>query len=198
MGLTTVLAAGLLKHSILCHREGKERELDGERDGEEKDKHRLRGHRFDELTMNIRVPTGSVSVSFKPSSCFYLFILHSLVSAVDFNGLQTVERQNYSFSASSKGFKRYQTRNKGLFGPPVVKIEFQEAGSARCLFSKKLISTERKEGMERGNVMNRVFQQTTETWGLEDRGQLQHTLPHPFLFSLSVYLSFFHSFFLSS
>lgn len=38
MGLTTVLAAGLLKHSILCHREGKERELDGERDGKEKDK----------------------------------------------------------------------------------------------------------------------------------------------------------------
>lgn len=31
--------------------------------------------------MNIRVPTGSVSISFKPSPCFYLFILHSLVSA---------------------------------------------------------------------------------------------------------------------
>ncbi|ROL53902.1 hypothetical protein DPX16_19588 [Anabarilius grahami] len=33
---------------------------------------------------------------------------------VDFNGLQTVEGQNDSFSAASKGFERYQTRNKGL------------------------------------------------------------------------------------
>ncbi|KAL1261039.1 hypothetical protein QQF64_008866 [Cirrhinus molitorella] len=81
---------------------------------------------------------------------------------------------------------------------PVSSCCHSKAGSARCLFSKKLISTERKEGMERGNVMNRVFQQTTETWGWEDRGQLQHTLPHPFPFSLSVYLSFFLSFFISS
>lgn len=31
--------------------------------------------------MNTRVPTGSVSISFKPSPRIYLFILHSLVSA---------------------------------------------------------------------------------------------------------------------
>ncbi len=30
------------------------------------------------------------------------------------NGLQTVEGQNYSFSAASKGYKRYQKMNKGL------------------------------------------------------------------------------------
>ncbi len=33
---------------------------------------------------------------------------------VSFNGLQTVEGQNYSFSAASKGYKLYQTMNKGL------------------------------------------------------------------------------------
>ncbi len=33
---------------------------------------------------------------------------------VFFNGLQTVEGQNYSFSAASKGYKWYQTMNKGL------------------------------------------------------------------------------------
>ncbi len=37
-----------------------------------------------------------------------------LFSVVSFNGLQTVEGQNDSFSAASKGFKRYQTMNKGL------------------------------------------------------------------------------------
>ncbi len=31
-----------------------------------------------------------------------------------FSGLQTVEGQNYSFSAASKGYKRYQTMHKGL------------------------------------------------------------------------------------
>ncbi len=31
-----------------------------------------------------------------------------------FNGLQTVEGQNDSFSAASKGYKRYQKMNKGL------------------------------------------------------------------------------------
>ncbi len=31
-----------------------------------------------------------------------------------FNGLQTVEDQNYSFSAALKGYKRYQTMNKGI------------------------------------------------------------------------------------
>ncbi len=33
---------------------------------------------------------------------------------VSFNGLQTVEGQNDSFSAASKGYKRYQTMNTGL------------------------------------------------------------------------------------
>ncbi len=31
-----------------------------------------------------------------------------------FNGLQMVEGQNDSFRAASKGYKRYQTMNKGL------------------------------------------------------------------------------------
>ncbi len=30
------------------------------------------------------------------------------------NGLQTVQGQNYSFSAASKGYKQYQTMHKGL------------------------------------------------------------------------------------
>ncbi len=33
---------------------------------------------------------------------------------LNFNGFQTVEGQNYSFSAASKGYKRHQTTNKGL------------------------------------------------------------------------------------
>ncbi len=33
---------------------------------------------------------------------------------VSFNGLQTVEGQNDSFSAASKGYKQYQTMSKGL------------------------------------------------------------------------------------
>ncbi len=33
---------------------------------------------------------------------------------LNFNGLQTVQGQNYSFSAASKSYKRYQTMNKGL------------------------------------------------------------------------------------
>ncbi len=33
---------------------------------------------------------------------------------INFNGLETVEGQNGSFSAASKGYKRYQTMNKGL------------------------------------------------------------------------------------
>ncbi len=36
------------------------------------------------------------------------------IHIVSFNGLQTVEGQNYSLSAASKGYKRYQTMNKGL------------------------------------------------------------------------------------
>ncbi len=36
------------------------------------------------------------------------------IHIVSFNGLQTVEGQNYSFGAASKGYKRYQTMNKGL------------------------------------------------------------------------------------
>ncbi len=31
-----------------------------------------------------------------------------------FNGLKMVEGQNYSFIAASKGYKWYQTMNKGL------------------------------------------------------------------------------------
>ncbi len=38
---------------------------------------------------------------------FYLHIVY-------FNGLQTVEGQNDSFSAASKGYKRYQMMNKAL------------------------------------------------------------------------------------
>jgi len=33
---------------------------------------------------------------------------------MDFNGVQTVQGSNESFSAASKGFKRHQTMNKGL------------------------------------------------------------------------------------
>jgi len=33
---------------------------------------------------------------------------------LDFNGNQTVNGPNESFSAASKGFKRHQTMNKGL------------------------------------------------------------------------------------
>ncbi len=36
------------------------------------------------------------------------------IHIVSFNGLQTIEGQNYSFSAASKVYKRYQTMNKGL------------------------------------------------------------------------------------
>ncbi len=36
------------------------------------------------------------------------------IHIVSFNGLQMVEDQNYSFSAASKGYKWYQTMNKGL------------------------------------------------------------------------------------
>ncbi|ROL43323.1 hypothetical protein DPX16_17144 [Anabarilius grahami] len=53
------------------------------------------------------------------STCFNLFNaeIDEIISGnvMDFNGLQMVEGQNYSFSAASKGFKRYQTRNKGIF-----------------------------------------------------------------------------------
>ncbi len=36
------------------------------------------------------------------------------IHIVSFNGLQTVEGQNYSFSATSNGYKWYQRMNKGL------------------------------------------------------------------------------------
>ncbi len=36
------------------------------------------------------------------------------IHIVSLNGLQTVEGQNDSFSAASKGYKWYQTMNKGL------------------------------------------------------------------------------------
>ncbi len=38
----------------------------------------------------------------------------NLLHIVQVNGLQTVEGQNYSLSAASKGYKPYQTMNKGL------------------------------------------------------------------------------------
>ncbi len=40
--------------------------------------------------------------------------LQDLYHIVSFNGLQTVEGQNDSFSAASEGYKWYQTKNKGL------------------------------------------------------------------------------------
>ncbi len=36
------------------------------------------------------------------------------IHMVSSNRLQTVKGQNHSFSAASKGYKRYQTMNKGL------------------------------------------------------------------------------------
>ncbi len=36
------------------------------------------------------------------------------IHIVSVNGLQTIEGQNDSFSAASKGYKQYQTMNKGL------------------------------------------------------------------------------------
>ncbi len=36
------------------------------------------------------------------------------IHIVSFNGLQTVEGQNYSLSAASKSYKRYQMKNKSL------------------------------------------------------------------------------------
>jgi len=36
---------------------------------------------------------------------------------MDFNGNQTVQGPNESFSAASKGFKRHQTMNRGLYCP---------------------------------------------------------------------------------
>ncbi len=41
-------------------------------------------------------------------------IFQDFIHIVNFNGLQTVEGQNDSFSAVSKGYKRYQTMNKSL------------------------------------------------------------------------------------
>ncbi len=36
------------------------------------------------------------------------------IHIVSFNGLQMVEGKNYSCSAASKSYKRYQTMNKGI------------------------------------------------------------------------------------
>ncbi len=36
-----------------------------------------------------------------------------------FNGLQTVEGQNYRFIAAAKGYKRYQTMNKDLISETI-------------------------------------------------------------------------------
>ncbi len=51
------------------------------------------------------------------SKMFMYFFLQSkriFIHIVRFNGLQTVESQNYSSSAASKGYKRFQMMNKGL------------------------------------------------------------------------------------
>ncbi len=42
---------------------------------------------------------------------------------VNFNGLQTVEGQNDSFSAASKDYKRYKTMNKGTKRSSFKKIK---------------------------------------------------------------------------
>jgi len=39
---------------------------------------------------------------------------HDFLHIMHFNGNQTVQGPNESFSAASKGFKRHQTMNKGL------------------------------------------------------------------------------------
>ncbi len=61
------------------------------------------------------------------SKMFMYFFLHSKINygfwlkhsricihIVIFNGLKTVEGQNYSFSPASNGYKGYHTMNKGL------------------------------------------------------------------------------------
>jgi len=41
-------------------------------------------------------------------------IFQDFLHIIDFNGNQTVQGPNESFSAASKDFKRHQTMNKGL------------------------------------------------------------------------------------
>ncbi len=55
-------------------------------------------------------------ISFFSRNSIFFFIKHSTnyLHIVYFNGLQTVEGKNYSFSAASKSYKRYQTMNKSL------------------------------------------------------------------------------------
>ncbi len=55
-------------------------------------------------------------ISFFSRNSFFIFFKHSTnyLHIVYFNGLQTVEGQNDSFSAASKIYKRYQTMNKSL------------------------------------------------------------------------------------
>ncbi len=50
----------------------------------------------------------------KINKSFWLKHSRIFIHIVNFNGLQTVEGQNYSFSAASKGYKWYQTMNKCL------------------------------------------------------------------------------------
>ncbi len=45
---------------------------------------------------------------------FLMKTFQDLYHIVSFNGLQTVEGQNDSFSAASEGYKRYQTMNNSL------------------------------------------------------------------------------------
>jgi len=45
---------------------------------------------------------------------FLMKTFQDFLHIMDFNGNQTVQSPNESFSAASKGFERHQTMNKGL------------------------------------------------------------------------------------
>ncbi len=50
----------------------------------------------------------------KLNKVFWLKYSRIFIHKVNFNGLQTADGQNDSFSAASKGYKQYQTINMGL------------------------------------------------------------------------------------
>ncbi len=60
---------------------------------------------------------------------------------MDFNGNQTVQGPNESFSAASKGFKRHQTMNKGLINPLKKRFvhfdEWVQTGDSRTLITEQ-------------------------------------------------------------
>ncbi len=62
----------------------------------------------------IQVLTSSTLLNFSEQPVLGCRVIWLLARIVNFNGLQTVEGQNDSFSAASKGYKQYQTMNKGL------------------------------------------------------------------------------------